>query len=85
MSLCRCASEKCNRDFDSLGSILETNYSHLLSPPDKTPPPYSCMLSNSMKQSRSWEANSRSASLEIKCLLWNPKARGHSTHHWTLC
>jgi hypothetical protein len=29
--------------------------------------------SNSMYQSSSWEADSHSASQQIRCLLWNPK------------
>jgi len=33
-----------------------------------------CELINSTEQSSSWEDNNLSTSLEIPCLLWNPKA-----------
>jgi hypothetical protein len=42
-------------------------------PDPKCSHPHKKLLSNSMRQNRSWEANSHSASQEILCLLWNPK------------
>jgi hypothetical protein len=36
-----------------------------------------CVLMNYMEQNPFWEANSRSTSQEIPCLLWNPKVHCH--------
>jgi len=42
---------------------------------------YTYLLTYSMEQSPSWEANQFSTSQEIPCILWNSKVCYH-IHHW---